>query len=195
MQVLVIVTNPHVDSFNHALAGVVKDELLKLGHEVFFRDLYQEGFDPVLKPKENSLQELELPAFLQEYINLVRQVDGLFFVHPNWWGGVPAILRGWIERVFRHDSIYNFTPNGAISRINNKTVQIFSTSNTPKETEINVYGDPVEVFWKKIIFGLLGSKSFERRNFGSIVMSTKEQREEWLREAKEIVKRRFPSGE
>ncbi|MDR1477969.1 MAG: NAD(P)H-dependent oxidoreductase [Planctomycetaceae bacterium] len=194
MRVLIILANPNRDSFNHAIVEVAKGELLSLGHKVFFRDLYQEKFDPVLPSHENLLPESELPLFLQEYIGLVRSVDGLFFVHPNWWGGAPAILRGWIDRVLRQDSIYNFTPNGVTSKISNKIVQIISTSNTPKEIELNVYGDPVEFFWKTIVFGLLGVKLFERRNFESVIMSTQEQREEWLNETKEIVKRRFPSS-
>ncbi|MDR1483874.1 MAG: NAD(P)H-dependent oxidoreductase [Planctomycetaceae bacterium] len=191
MRVLIILANPNRDSFNHAICSVVRRELLLLNHYVFFRDLYAEGFDPVLPPNENLLRESELPLFLRNYIYDVRDADGLIFIHPNWWGGTPAILRGWIDRVLRQDSIYNFTPNGVVSRIGNKIVQIFSTSNTPRDIELNVYGDPIEVFWKTIVFGILGAKSFERKNFESIIVSTKEQREEWLEETKEIIKRRF----
>jgi putative NADPH-quinone reductase len=194
MRVLIVLSNPNRASFNHAIAEVVKSELLFLGHDVKVHDLYFEGFDPVLPLGENLLLESELPFFLREYIDEVRAADGLIFVHPNWWGGVPAILRGWIDRVFRQDSIYNFTQNGIASRIGNKIIQIFSTSNTPRDIELNVYGDPIEVFWKTIVFGMLGSKSFERRNFESIIMSTKEQREEWLNETNEIIKRRFTNG-
>ncbi|MDR2170203.1 MAG: NAD(P)H-dependent oxidoreductase [Planctomycetaceae bacterium] len=192
MRVQIILANPNSDSFNHAIADVIRRVLLDLGHEVFFHDLYLEGFDPVLPSGEYSLPESELPLFLRNYVEEVRAAQGLIFIHPNWWGGPPAILRGWIDRVFRKDSIYNFTPNGAISHIGDKIVQVFSTSNTPKdEIELNGYGDPVDIFWRVIIFGLLGSKSFDLQNFASIILSTKEQREIWLNETKEIIKRRF----
>ncbi|MDR2346211.1 MAG: NAD(P)H-dependent oxidoreductase [Planctomycetaceae bacterium] len=191
MRVLVILANPKIGSFNHAVYQTVNEELLRLGHEVCFHDLYLEKFDPVLPNGEVELTESELPSSLRNYIDEVRESQGLIFIHPNWWGGPPAILRGWLDRIFRQDSIYNFTPQGVVSRIGDKIVQVFSTSNTPRDIELNVYGDPIEVFWKTIVFGLLGSKSFERRNFESIIMSTEQQRHQWLNETKEIIKRRF----
>jgi putative NADPH-quinone reductase len=194
MKTLIILASPNRDSFNHAISEIVKESLLELGHEISFHDLYVERFDPVLSSDEISATELDLPSELRRYIDEVRESSGLIFIHPNWWGGAPAILRGWIDRVFRQNSIYNFTPNGVVSRIGNKVVQIFSTSNTPKNIELDVYGDPIEVFWKTIVFGLLGSKSFERQNFESIIMSTNEQRKEWLNQTKEIINRRFPKN-
>ncbi|MDR2761738.1 MAG: NAD(P)H-dependent oxidoreductase [Planctomycetaceae bacterium] len=191
MKTLIILANPRRDSFNHAISESVKESLLELGHEIYFHDLYLERFDPVLSADEISAEESDLPPELRRYIDEVRESQGLIFIHPNWWGGAPAILRGWIDRVFRQNSIYNFTPNGVVSSIGDKVVQIFSTSNTPRDIELNVYGNPVEIFWKTIVFGLLGSKSFERINFESIIMSTNEQRKEWLKETKKIIKRRF----
>lgn len=191
MKTSIILAHPKPGSFNHSLAETVRRTLTASGHTVFFHDLYQERFDPVLPPDEERLDEEKLPQDIQDYIAELRAVDGLVFVHPNWWGGPPAILRGWIDRVFRQNSVYNFSPDGAVCHIGQKTVQVFSTSNTPRDIELNVYGDPVEVFWKTVVFGLLGSKSFERRNFESIIVSTQEEREHWLNEAEAAVRRRF----
>ncbi|MDR0326939.1 MAG: NAD(P)H-dependent oxidoreductase, partial [Planctomycetaceae bacterium] len=105
--------------------------------------------------------------------------------------GPPAILRGWIDRVVRTGSCYQFTKAGVVSHVGGKIVQIFSTSNTPRDVELNVYGDPVEVFWKTVVFGLLGTKSFERRNFEPVVMSTPEERKGWLDEVETTLQRRF----
>lgn len=191
MKILLILGHPNPNSLNQAIAERSIRALHELGHEVVFHDLYQERFDPVLPLGEDSLPETELPKYLQDHLRSFKEADGVIFVHPNWWGGPPAILRGWIDRVVRDGSCYNFTKEGVVSHVGGKIVQVFSTSNTPRNIEINVYGDPIENFWKVVVFGLLGNKSFERRNFESVVLSTPEERQNWLTEVATILKRRF----
>ena len=191
MKILLILGHPKPNSLNHSIAEKSIVVLKELGHEVVFYDLYQERFDPVLPPGEENLPEEELPEYLQDHLCYFKEADGIIFVHPNWWGGPPAILRGWIDRVIRTNSCYKFTPDGVVSHVGGKIVQIFSTSNTPRDIEIKTYGDPIENFWKVIVFGLLGTKSFERRNFESVVLSTPEERRGWIEEVEAILKRRF----
>jgi putative NADPH-quinone reductase len=191
MKILLILGHPKPNSLNHVIAETSVSVLKTLGHEVIFRDLYQERFDPVLPVGEENLPEEELPKYLQKHLCDFKESDGVIFVHPNWWGGPPAILRGWVDRVVRNQSCYNFTPEGVVSHVGGKIVQIFSTSNTPRDVEMNVYGDPIENFWKVVVFGILGTQSFERRNFESVVLSTLEERKGWLTEVETILQRRF----
>jgi len=194
MKILLIIGHPRPKSFNHAIAETAVTVLKTLGHEVIVRDLYQERFDPVLPVGEEHLPEEELPNYLQEHLRNFKESDGVVFIHPNWWGGPPAILRGWVDRVVRTNSCYKFTPEGVVSYVGGKTVQVFSTSNTPRDVELKVYGDPIESFWKVVVFGLLGTKSFERRNFESVVMSNLDERKGWLAEVETILQRRFGEG-
>jgi len=191
MKILLIIGHSKPHSFNHAIAEKSALVLKELGHEVLFRDLYQEHFDPVMPTGEENLPENELSEQIQHHIRDFKEADGVIIVHPNWWGGPPAILRGWVDRVIRTGSCYNFTKEGVVSYVGGKIVQIFSTSNTPRDVELQVYGDPIETFWKTVVFGLLGTKSFERRNFESIVLSTSEERQSWLAEVESTLKRRF----
>ncbi len=191
MKVTLVLGHQKPGSFNHAVATTIQHTLETLGHEVVLHDLYQEAFDPVMPVDEEKCVEADLPADIQLYIDNVKTSDGLIFVHPNWWGGPPAILRGWIERVFRQDSMYNFTADGPVSYIGDKIVQVFSTSNTPRDIELNVYKDPVGHFWRVIVFGVFGSKSFEHRNFEPVIVSTPEQRAAWLDEVAETIRRRY----
>lgn len=191
MKVSLLLGHQKPGSFNHGIAQLVFETLREAGHEPMLHDLYQEGFDPVLPAGEDKLPEELLPGEIRAHIEEVREAEGLVFVHPNWWGGPPAILRGWVDRVFRQGSVYNFTPDGPVSYIGDKIIQVFSTSNTPREVELNFYKDPIEHFWKVVVFGLLGSRSFERRNFEPIILSTPEQRQDWLEEVRETVRRRF----
>ena len=191
MKILLILGHPNPESLNHAIAEKSVSVLQKLGHEVFFHDLYQECFDPVLSLNEENMPEEELPEFLQHHLRHFKEAEGVVFVHPNWWGGPPAILRGWVDRVVRANSCYQFTKDGVVSHVSGKTIQIFSTSNTPRDVEMRVYGDPIEKFWKVIVFGLLNVRSCERRNFESVVLSTLEERQCWLEEIETILKRQF----
>ena len=192
MKTTVIIAHPNTDkSFNHAIATAAVKALEEKGHDVTVLDLYKENFDPILPLNEEKLEESELPEQIRSMIRTVRESDGLIFIHPNWWGTPPAILKGFLDRVFRVGFAYKFTPNGVLSLFTDKIAQVFTTSNTPRDVEISVYGDPLENFWKTIVFGLCGCRSFERRNFESIIMSSLEDRKKWLDEVTETIKRRF----
>ena len=71
---------------------------------------------------------------------------------------------------------------------------MFTTSNTPRDDELRLYGDPLENLWKTCVFGMCGVDDFLRRNFESIIMSTLDQRRAWLEEVRRIVRQRFPKG-
>ncbi len=192
MKITVIIAHPNTDkSFNHAIALTAAETLKEIGHDVTILDLYKENFDPVLTLNEEKLDVSELPEQIRNMMRTVQESDGLIFVHPNWWGTPPAILKGFLDRVFRVGFAYKFSPDGVLALFKDKTAQIFTTSNTPRDVEISVYGDPLENFWKTVVFGLCGCRSFERRNFESIIMSSPEDRQKWLAEVAETIKRRF----
>lgn len=180
MKVSIILAHPNPGSFNHAIAKKVFDTLKSLGHEPILHDLYQEKFDPILIHEEVADESL-LPEAVKAHCDEIRATDGLVFVHPNWWGTPPAILKGWLDRVVRQGLAYKFGPNGATGFFTEKIARVYTTSNTPRDVELNFYGDPLENFWKTVVFGLCGCKSFNRINFEPIIISTPEQRTEWLR--------------
>jgi NAD(P)H dehydrogenase (quinone) len=196
MKISIILAHPDRSSFNHAIAASAKDELFDNEHEVFFHDLYDEGFDPIM-PADEIPSDASLPDDIAEHCREIVSVDGVIIVHPNWWGQPPAILKGWIDRVIRPGVAYEFieedkgegVPNGLLK---DKSVIVFNTSNTPIAREEDVFGDPLELLWKNCIFDLCGTAGFYRRMFNVVVVSTKEQRTEWLEEVRAIVKKAFP---
>ena len=193
MKVSVILAHPNKVSFNHAIAKAVRDQLQKAGHEIYFHDLYEENFDPIL-PKEEMLKDAFLPPAVDAYCREITKSDGIIIIHPNWWGQPPAILKGWVDRVIRPGIAYEFIENDKGEGIPNgllkaKFAIVFNTSNTETEREHNVFGDPLETIWKNCIFDLCGVRNFYRRMFNVIVVSTAEQRKEWLTEVKETVRK------
>lgn len=100
MNLLVVLGHPDAGSFNAAIARAAKEELEELGHQVVFHDLYREGFDPLLPAEEIPVDGPVEPVVAQHCAELA-QADGLVLVHTNWWGQPPAVLKGWVDRVFR----------------------------------------------------------------------------------------------
>ena len=105
----------------------------------------------------------------------------------------PAILKGWLDRVFRQGVVYQFGPGGVETLLDGKRAIVFTTSNTPRDDELRLYGDPLENLWRACVFGMCGVDDFYRRNFESIILSTPEQREAWLGEVRAIIRARFPA--
>ncbi len=191
MNVLVILAHPNKESFNHAIARSAIEALQERRHSVIFHDLYDERFDPLL-PHEEIPESGEVEDVIRRHCDELKEAEGLIFIHPNWWGQPPAILKGWMDRVIRPGVAYRFeegdggegVPCGLLS---GKKAIVFNTSNTPDEREREVFGDPLERIWKRCIFGLCGIREYHRRTFTVVVSSSREQRDNWLKEVKILI--------
>lgn len=196
MPISVILAHPNPTSFNHAIAQAAVVELTHNGHEVRLHDLYAERFDPIL-PDHEIAKDAALPAEIEQHCREIAMAEGIIIVHPNWWGQPPAILKGWIDRVIRPGIAYQFlegdggegVPQGLLKA---HAALVFNTSNTPKDREIAVFGDPLETLWKNCVFELCGVTQFHRKMFGVVVTSSESQRHTWLTEVRQAVTRFFP---
>ena len=196
LKISLILAHPNPASFNHAIARAALQTLQHHAHQVYWHDLYAEGFDPLL-PGEELEREAVLPEFLRGHCREISQADGLIIIHPNWWGQPPAILKGWIDRVLRPQVAYQFLDGDdgegvPLGLLRARAAIVFNTSNTPRPREQAVFGDPLETIWKNCIFGLCGVNNFFRKNFEVVVTSTPTHRAEWLQEVQEIVAHHFP---
>jgi NAD(P)H dehydrogenase (quinone) len=196
MNISVILAHPGKQSFNHAIATATVDTLEHNGHELYFHDLYDERFDAIL-PFEEISNDARMPALIDTHCLEISAADGIIIIHPNWWGQPPAILKGWIDRVFRPGVAYKFlesdTGEGVpVGLLRAKLAIVFNTSNTGIKRENEVFGDPLESIWKNCIFDLCGVKQFYRRVFGIMVTSSDVQRKGWLSEVGETVNQHYP---
>ncbi|NTU59505.1 MAG: NAD(P)H-dependent oxidoreductase [Deltaproteobacteria bacterium] len=197
MNVSVVLAHPRQKSFNHALAAVVVEALTVAGHVVRFHDLYAEGFDPIL-PWEEIRRGGRVAPVVAEHCAEVSSADGFVFVHPNWWGQPPAILKGWVDRVFRAGVGYDFEEGDPgegvpLGLLKARTAVVLNTSNTAPERERTVFGDPLETLWKNCILAYCGVPGFVRRTYGVMVTSTPEERAAWLEDAARVVLGAFPA--
>jgi len=196
MRISIILAHPCPGSFNHAIAGTVADTLAEAGHEVLFHDLYAEKFDPML-PCEEIPRGAVLPAAVALHCREIAEADGIVFVHPDWWGMPPAVLKGWVDRVLRPGVAYRFSETDAGEGIPDgllhaRAVLVFNTSNTPRGRELDVFGDPLERIWKDCIVSFCGIPACHRKMFGVMVTSSDDQRRAWLAEVRKITRRTFP---
>ena len=195
MNIFILLAHPNPQSFNHAIAGAASRALNSAGHQILFHDLCREQFPPNLSAEEMPDDGI-VPPLIEKHCTELRESHGIIVIHPNWWGQPPAILKGWIDRVFRPGVAYKFQENDGgegipIGLLRAHTALVFNTSNTPPEREQAVFGDPLETIWKKCIFDLCGVKIFYRKMFCVVVTSTLEQRKQWLKEVQEVVTQHF----
>ena len=152
VKISVILGHPDNGSFNHAIAKTVVETLQSNKHDVTFHDLYEEKFPPVL-PDQEIPKCAPLPPIIAMHCAEISMADGIIVIHPNWWGQPPAILKGWIDRVLRPEVVYEFAEGDSgggipVGLLRAKTALVFNTSNTLRERELRVFGDPLETLWK-----------------------------------------------
>ena len=196
MRILIVLGHLDPGSFSHGIAAVVHDALQEEGHQVTMRDLAAEGFDPLI-PSREIAADGEVPALIRRSCAELQSADGIVVVHPNWWGQPPAILKGWIDRVFRPGVAYRFTEGDGgegvpIGLLKAKAAVVLNTANTPADREQRVFGDPLDAIWRRCVFALCGVQEVHRRTFSVVCTSTAEQRKAWIEEAAALCRAAFP---
>jgi NAD(P)H dehydrogenase (quinone) len=114
MRALVVYCHPDPASFTAAVRDLVLAKLQAAGAEVRLHDLYATGFHPILS-RDEWQGYLDCPANcapVDAQVADLRWCDTLIFVYPTWWYGLPAILKGWLDRVMLPDVAF-LMPDGA----------------------------------------------------------------------------------
>lgn len=109
MRHLIIYAHPNENSLNHNLLNTVIETLQSHNEEIIVRDLYKIGFDPVFSLEDMQGQfQGKLSDDVkteQEHISWAEQIT---FIYPIWWTGLPAIMKGYIDRVFSYGFAYRY---------------------------------------------------------------------------------------
>jgi len=196
-RVVIVAAHPDPASFNAALVTAAAEAARRLGGDVRVHDLYRDGFDPRLAVSELPSQPAAagMPGTESVAAKHVRFADDLtsryahdlvgadvvIVVHPVWFFHVPAILKGWVDRVVREDVAFELGPDGRVAGLlRARSVLIVTTANTSSATETAVFGAPVETFWRTVVFGPAGVKSVERLALAPVRNSDDATRAAWL---------------
>jgi len=192
VKALVVVGHPAADSFNHALAEAVRATWASAGCDVVFHDLYAEGFDPLLSASE-ARGKSTADKTVAMHIAELRACDLLAVIHPNCWGAPPAMMKGWIDRVFAEEAAFTFAKgvdggDEAIGLLQMRGALILNTGNTPAERERDHFGDPLDQIWRRCVLEFCGVKQVSRALFGVVATSSPDDRRAWLEQAREMAR-------
>ncbi len=118
MKILLVYCHPVPESFNAAIRDTALEALRQAGHQVRLLDLHAEDFQPVMYCDErrgyHDKGANEAPV--ADHLTLIRETDGLLFVYPTWWYGPPAMLKGWLDRVWVPHATFTMPEDGQAIR-------------------------------------------------------------------------------
>ena len=184
MKILMIDAHPDADSYCTSLAEAYSKTAENQGHEVVWLRLRDLRFDLVAhhKAKPLALEEDLLKAQQQ-----IKEAEHLALIYPIWWGGMPALLKGFLDRVLTPNFALKYQENGApIGLLKGRTLDIINTCDIPPIAQWwFLRGDKLQQ--KRNVLGMCGLKIRRHQRFGALHNSTLSQREAWLSKATEIL--------
>ncbi len=136
MRIQVVHCHPLEDSFNGALFRATVDALRAGGHEVVSTDLYREGFQPAMTEGErrtymgNGYDDSAVAG----YVEILRSVDGIVFCYPHWWFSMPAMLKGYVDRVWGPGTAFLYDAKDNHLEPNLRRIRLFGV--------VTTYGSP-----------------------------------------------------
>lgn len=162
MNILLVHAHPVPGSFSHALRSVVTDALRAGGHAVDVLDLYAEGFDPRLTEAERRAYH-DVPdniATVADHVARLKRAEALVLVFPTWWYGMPAILKGWFDRVWAPGVAFSISPQGIAPELGNiRRLAVVTTTGSPWWLVSLYLGDPVRKVLMRGIRRLLAPRA------------------------------------
>lgn len=183
MNVLIILAHPNPNSFNHAIAQTLYNNLTALDHNVTIRDLYQIGFKPELQIED--IETAEIPEDIQLEQKFLHEADLVFFVYPTWFMSMPAILKGYFDRVMYYE--YLGREENKSGMVKGKLAYVFQTTGFSREA-LEQAG--ITIAMKHIqdsgILELVGFKVLDHQIFYRIPFTTLGERESILTQVKEV---------
>ncbi|OPX84135.1 MAG: Glutathione-regulated potassium-efflux system ancillary protein KefF [Pelotomaculum sp. PtaB.Bin104] len=189
MKVVLIYAHPDPRSFNAAIAAVVREELEKIGAEIKFKDLYAMHWNPVLSAKDyagydNGTTAEDIKAEQTD----ISWADVIIMICPVWWNSVPAILKGYIDRVFSIGFAYEFTASGPRGMLNGKKALLITTSGVDKHAAEQ--SGMMELINKSLVdavFGFSGFAGYQHKNFFAVPTVSDNERQEMLTELRQFI--------
>ncbi len=148
MNVLVIFAHPNPESYGASLHREVCGGLQKAGHQVRDLDLYAEGFNPCLSrgEREAYMQGGELTG-IEYHVEPLQWAEALVFVYPTWWMGPPAILKGWLDRVWLPGVVAEFGAEGVKPKLTQiRKIMVITTQGSSRWRMMLIGNPPRKMF-------------------------------------------------
>jgi NAD(P)H dehydrogenase (quinone) len=193
MQYLILYSHPNPKSFNHAIMETVRDTLTKTGEKVSVRDLYAQNFNPVLSANDLAgMMQGKLASDVKAEQDFVSAADVIVVIYPLWWAGMPAILKGYIDRVFTEGFAYRIAGPDLEGLLKGKKVLLITTTGAPQEMyEASGMFKSMAQTTGEGIFQFTGMELIEHKYFCAIPYVTDEDRKKMLEEVRALVQEKL----
>jgi len=198
MKHAVIVAHPNPKSLTCSVADCYAQAAQVLGHDVVVRDLYRMGFDPCLK--EDEIPRPEGYVFgedVRRERDLLRDIDVFALVYPLWFNAPPAILKGYVDRVFSMGFGYEPAPTGTEPLLEGRQLISFSFSGAPDRWVRDTGAlQALMSLFDRHLSGVTGLGLLDHIHFGGIVPDmTEEAVAEVLTQVRGVVGASFSPAE
>jgi len=182
----IIFSHPWHGSFNKAILDTVVEELQNKKAACQVIDLNKDGFNPVMTEPELSLfakGEFRDPL-VGKYQNILKDTDTLIFIFPLWWSGIPAILKGFFDKVMLKGFAYTATKSGLKGNLTHiKSAKVIVTGQVPKWYLKFVRGNPIQKTFIGVTLKNIGIKN-AKWIYCSDIYGALEKREQFLNKIK-----------
>ncbi len=189
MNAVILYAHPNPASFNGAIAKVVTEELEKKGAAIKMKDLYAMKFDPLLSVEDFAgFHDGKIPADIAQEQQDIADADIVVFVAPIWWNSVPAILKGYIDRIFSLGFAYKYTKTGPQGLLNGKKGLFITTSGADAQTaEASGMLSVIDHSLVSGFFSFCGFSEYKGKNLCAVTTVSDEERKTMLTEIRQLV--------
>jgi NAD(P)H dehydrogenase (quinone) len=170
MKHAIIFAHPNERSFTEAVARTYAQEAREVGHDVVVRDLYRMRFDPLLKTDELPRAEFKPAPDVAEERDILRNADIFVLVYPLWLNTPPAMMKGYLERVFGFGFAYGGDGQSANPLLKGRKLLAFSSSGAPTDWVAQTGAmDAIHTLFDNYFATLCGMTSLGHVHFGRVV--------------------------
>jgi len=183
-KITVVVGNSMTDSYSEALGQAYKRGAESGGHQVTLLSLARMNFDPILRGGYRALQPLE-PDLAAAHEALIG-CDHMVFIFPLWCGDMPALMKGFIERVLQPDLLAVQKSKGKWDVFKGKSAHVIMTMGMPGWFYRWYFGAHALKLFKRNVLKFMGARPVRSTVFGMIEAVGDEKRKQWLREVEAL---------
>ncbi|PBQ20804.1 NAD(P)H dehydrogenase [Pseudomonas congelans] len=188
-RILMVYGTPKAISFCHALGDAYAQTARGEGHVVRVIKLGELDFDPILHNGYDQTQTLE-PDLLEAQ-RQIHWAEHLVFVYPVWWGGLPALLTGFFDRVLTPGFAFKVhgRKHSSNELLRGRTAELLVTMDTSPRYFHWIYGAPAHRQMVRTILGFCGIKTKRLTEFAPVHSASEQQRQEWIIQAQGLGRR------
>ena len=161
------------------------EKLKENGHNVLVRDLYEISFNPLLSSNDLELiHNKGIADDVRKEQEFIKNADVIIFIYPIWWAGQPAIIKGYIDRVFSYGFAYMYKGGEVVGLLPNKKAIIINSTGNSEETYQKLgFHDAIRLVTDKGIFAFCGFSRIKHLFYGSMITKSIEDKQKDINNA------------